>query len=190
MTVFPDQRPTLSLALRDGSIAELRPIMPDDRPLLAEGLSQMSVESRFARFGTGVAHLTDSELDYLTVVDQMNHVAWGATIGGSPAGVGRYIRLPEEACAEIAVTIVDEYQGRGLGRLLFDAVVASARENRIPEVCFEVQPFNEAVRGIMSNADLDLDDIDGLVEARVQVTAIPASSHDADFASLLSAYRE
>lgn len=190
MTAFPDQRPTLSIALRDGSIAALRPILPDDRPLLAEGLSQMSVASRFARFGTGVAHLTDSELDYLTVVDQVNHVAWGATIDDAPAGVGRYIRLPDQPCAEIAVTVVDEYQGRGLGRLLFDAVVASARENRIPEVCFEVQPFNEAVRGIMSGADLDLHDIEGLVEARIQVTAIPSSTHEADFASLLSAYRD
>ncbi len=189
MAVIPDQLPTLSITLRDGSIAELRPILPDDRLLLVEGLSQMTVESRFARFGTGVARLTDSELDYLTVVDQVNHVAWGGTIDGSPAGVGRYIRLPDQSCAEVAVTIVDEYQGRGLGRLLFDAVVASARENRIPEICFAVQPFNEAVRVIMSNADIELDDIDGLVEARVQVETIPASTHDADFASLLSAYR-
>ena len=186
---IPEHHPTLSIALRDGSVAELRPILPDDRPLLVEGLRQLSVESRFARFGTGVASLTDSELDYLTVVDQVNHVAWGATVEGAPAGVGRYVRLPEQDCAEIAITVIDEHQGRGLGRLLFDAVVASARENRIPEVCFAVQPFNRAVREILIDADLELDDIDGLVEARVQLSAIPPSAHEADFAALLADYR-
>jgi GNAT superfamily N-acetyltransferase len=190
MSLTPEHHPTLSITLRNGSVAEIRPILPDDRPLLVEGLRHMSIESRFARFGTGVASLTDSELDYLTVVDQVNHVAWGATVEGAPAGVGRYIRLPGQDCAEVAVTVIDEHQGLGLGRLLFDAIVASARDNRIPEVCFAVQPFNRAVREILGDADLELDDIDGLVEARVLVSSIPASARDADFAALLADYRE
>jgi GNAT superfamily N-acetyltransferase len=189
MTAIPDPHPTISVTLRDGSIAEMRPILPDDRPLFVEGLQQMSLESRFARFGTGVASLSDSELDYLTAVDQVNHVAWGATIESAPAGVGRYVRLPGQDCAEIAVTVVDQHQGRGLGRLLFDAVVASARENRISEICFAIQPFNRAVREMLSDVDLDLDVVDGLVEARVQVSSIPASEHGPAFAGLLADYR-
>ncbi len=188
--VTPTQLPTLTLPLRDGSFAELRPVLPDDRLLLAEGLSHMSLESRFARFGTGVAHLSDAELDYLTRVDHVNHVAWGALVDGSPAGVGRYIRLPAQDCAEVAVAVVDAYQHRGLGRLLFDAVVASARANQINEVCLAVQPFNEAVRGILSEVDLDLDDIDGLVEARVRTADIPSSAHDPGFVEILAAYRD
>ena len=188
--VIPDQRPTLSVSLRDGSVAELRPVLPDDRPLVAEGLSRMSLESRFARFGTGVDHLSDAELDYLTRVDHVNHVAWGALVDGSPAGVGRYVRFPAQDCAEVAVTVVDEYQHRGLGRLLFDAVVASARANEINEVCFAVQPFNVAVRGILSDVDLDLDDVDGLVEARVRTSDIPPTDHDPGFVELLAAYRD
>jgi GNAT superfamily N-acetyltransferase len=179
----------LSVTLRDRTVAEIRPILPDDRSLLAEGLRHMSIESRFARFGTGVASLTDSELDYLTTVDQVNHVAWGATVDGAPAGVGRYVRLPGQECAEVAVTVVDAYQGLGLGRLLFDAVVASARDNQIPEVCFAVEPFNRAVREILGDADLELDDIDGLVEARVQLSSIPASTLDPAFTAMLTEYR-
>ena len=103
------------VTLRDGSIAEIRPIGPADKGLLVEGLPQMSPKSKFARFGSGIASLSAAELRYLTDVNQVSHVAWGAVIDDEPAGVGRYI-VDGAAEAEIAVTVVDEFQRRGLGR--------------------------------------------------------------------------
>ena len=181
--------PTIGITLRDGSIAELRPIRPDDRVLLVEGLSQMSIESRFARFGTGVDHLTDAELDYLTNVDHVGHVAWGATIAGAPAGVGRYIRFSDAACADIALAVVDKFQGRGLGRVLFEALVASARVNDIEELCFAVQPSNESVQRILSGVEAHLEEVGGLMEGRIEVASMPATERDQLFVGLLAEYR-
>ncbi|HEX9865388.1 MAG TPA: hypothetical protein VGC03_10515, partial [Acidimicrobiia bacterium] len=104
-----DDLPSILVVLRDGTTAELRPITPDDRALLKEGLRQMSEESRFARFGSGIASLRDAELRYLTDVDQIRHVAWGAVIDEEPAGVGRYI-LGDGPDAEIAIAVVDRFQ--------------------------------------------------------------------------------
>lgn len=187
-TSTPDW-PTIAVTLRDGSIAELRPIHPDDRGLLAEGLSLMSIESRFARFGVGVDHLTPSELDYLTKVDQVGHVAWGAVIDNEPAGVGRYIRFSDPICADVAVTVVDRFQGRGLGRVLFEALVASARANQLAELCFAVQPFNKAVRRILDGVDVDLTESGGLVQGRIEVSSVPATERDARFVALLTEAR-
>jgi GNAT superfamily N-acetyltransferase len=175
--------------LRDGSSAELRPIHREDRGLLAEGLSLMSIESRFARFGVGVDHLTPSELDYLTNVDQVGHVAWGAIIDGEPAGAGRYIRFSDPVCADLAVTVVDKFQGKGLGRVLFEALVASARANNLSELCFAVQPFNEAVRRILDGVNVSLTESGGLVQGRIEVSAIPRTERDALFVELLTRAR-
>lgn len=181
--------PTISITLRDRSIAELRPIHPDDRVLLAEGLSHMSIESRFARFGTGVDHLTAAELDYLTNIDHVGHVAWGAIIDGAPAGVSRYIRLSELACADVAVTVVDKFQGRGLGRVLFEALVASARANNVSELCFAVQPFNEAVRSILAGVEATLEETDGMVQGRIEVASVPPTGLDERLVDLLTRFQ-
>lgn len=177
--------PTIAVTLRDGSVAELRPIHPEDRGLLAEGLSLMSIESRFARFGVGVDHLTPSELDYLTNVDQVGHVAWGAAIDDEPAGVGRYVRFSDPVCADLAVAVVDRFQRRGLGRVLFEALVASARANEVAELCFAVQPFNEAVRRILDGLNVALTESGGLVQGRIEVSAVPPTDRDHQFVELL-----
>jgi GNAT superfamily N-acetyltransferase len=181
--------PTISITLRDGSIAELRPLQPGDQALLAEGLSQMSIESRFARFGIGVAHLTPAELDYLTDVDQVGHVAWGAMINDQPAGVGRYVLFSDPLCADIAVTVVDEFQGRGLGRVLFEALVASARVNKVDELCFSVEPYNEAVRRILYGVDAHLDVVGGMLQGRIEVASVPPTERDDGFVELLTGYQ-
>ena len=150
MTTFSEGAlPTVEVTLRDGSAAEIRPIQPDDRSLIEEGLAHMSLQSRVARFGSGIAHLSESELDYLTEIDLVDHVAWGATIDDAPAGTGRYIRPVGGDEAEVAVAVVDEFQQRGLGRTLFDALVSSARHNGVGKLYFSVHPANEIVLRMM-----------------------------------------
>ena len=100
----------------------LSPLGADDREMIQQGFGQLSVESRYTRFGQGRGALTDAELDYLANIDQRRHVAWGAVDGGVAAGVGRYIQIPGTAAAEVAVTVVDWLQGRGLGKILLIAV--------------------------------------------------------------------
>jgi GNAT superfamily N-acetyltransferase len=116
-------RRSLPLILPDGSPVILRAVTPADREQLREGFDHLSDDSRHFRFLGSVSHLSDLQLDYLTHVDHIDHVAWGALDPAALAfpglGVGRFIRLRESpAMAEFSLTVVDEAQGRGVGRLL------------------------------------------------------------------------
>jgi len=189
MTSNQQELPQIPIPLRDGSVARLRPMTPEDRALLVEGLGRMSEQSRFARFGSGISRLSDAELRYLTEVDQVNHVAWGALIDDVPAGVGRYI-LGEDGVAEIAVTVVDEFQRRGLGRALFDALVASARASGIEEFRFSIQPWNRDVVRMFPGVDVILDERDGMLTGRVDVAGVPGSAHEHEYVELLDLCRQ
>lgn len=185
---LPEDRPRLVVTLDDGSAAELSPLLPEDRDLLEEGMDELSVESRFARFGQGRGALSPSELDYLTEIDQRRHVAWGAVVGDKPAGVGRYI-LDDEGCAEVAVTVVDKLQRQGLGRALFSALVAVARADGVESICLEALPENLAVQRMFRGLPLELDAAQGLVTGRVEMADLPISPRDAEFVALMERFR-
>ena len=189
MTTEQQQLPVIPIPLRDGSTAELRPIAPQDRPLIVEGLSQMSEKSRFARFGSGMSRLSDSELRYLTEVDQVSHVAWGAIIDGEPAGIGRYI-LEGGAEAEIAVTVVDRFQRRGLGLALFEALVASARASGLETLRFSIEPWNRTVIRMLPGVEIGFDEAEGMLTGRIEIAEVPAASHEQDFVDLLDQCRQ
>lgn len=186
---IPANRPQLLLALRDGSEALLSPITRDDRDLFIEGMDHLSIESRFTRFGQGVGRLTEAELDYLSDVDQRTHVAWGAAIDGEVAGVGRYIVLEDDDCAEIAVTVVDEYQGRGLGSLLFGALTAVARADGVTDFCFEVTVTNVPVRAMLRGLEVQLDESGSVLQGRIPIDEVPPGAHDEELVAVMDAMR-
>lgn len=181
-------RRRIEVTLYDGSLVEVGPLSAEDAPLLAEGLNELSEESRFARFGSGLAGLSQSQLRYLTDVDQVSHVAWGALIGDQPAGTGRYIVGPD-GDAEMAITVVDRYQRRGLGRILFDALVASARAGGVEGLSFSIEPWNRTVLRMLSGVDFHLDEGDGLLRGRIDVASFPVSDREAEFVDLLDEVR-
>ena len=135
--VVPDP-PVLRLTLRDGRPVALRPVVPSDRERLARAFESLSVESRRLRFLGSVSTLSDAHLRYLTEVDHVDHVAWGALDLSDPEapgfGVGRFIRLdgaPE--VAEFSLTVLDTAQGLGVGQLLLAvlAVVGQTLDVRV-----------------------------------------------------------
>mgnify|MGYP006288941093 CR=1 FL=1 len=141
--------------LDDQTPVRLRLVRPEHREKLAEGFEKMSLESRHPRFFSTRSRLTDSDPDYLTDVDQLHPVALGAEIDGGPRdgegiGVARYIQLGEESTtAEAAFTVIDEFQGRGLGKLLFARLSSAGRERGIET--FRATHFrdNESMRKLL-----------------------------------------
>jgi RimJ/RimL family protein N-acetyltransferase len=117
--------------LRDGSTVIVRPVRPEDRELFAAGFERMSGESRYRRFMSHKKKLSERELDFFTRLDHDLHEAIGAidVETGEGAGVARMHRHADDPeMAEAAVTVVDDWQGRGLGGLLLERLTARAQE--------------------------------------------------------------
>ncbi|HSD78398.1 MAG TPA: GNAT family N-acetyltransferase, partial [Solirubrobacteraceae bacterium] len=115
--------------LRDGSEVRIRPIRPDDRERMQAAFRRLSRESRYQRFLVSTTQLTDEMLDYLTEVDHHDHEALVAldAATGEGVGVARFVRLePGGDAAEAAITVVDDWQGRGLGTLLLELLARRA----------------------------------------------------------------
>jgi len=122
-----------SSTLADGTPLYFRPLGKEDRELLRRGFDHLSNEGRYTRFFHQVTHLSEEQLTYLTDVDQRDHFAWVAVVPGTdPAegvGISRWIRLRDDpTAAEVAVTVVDDYQRKGIGRTLLALAARSALE--------------------------------------------------------------
>jgi GNAT superfamily N-acetyltransferase len=161
------------VALDDGTQVLIRPIRSDDKRLLQEGILHLSPESRYLRFLHYLERLTAAELRYLTEIDYRDHFAWVALSLDQPdqlgLGVARYIRdktHPDQA--EAAVAVIDDYQGRGLGRLLLYRLADSARENGIDAFIAYVAPESPVVNHLLHNVAAATTSIeDGLVKVIV-----------------------
>ena len=140
-----------TITLRDGARVMLRPIAPEDKPLLAASFERLSEESRYRRFFTTKNELSLADLDYLVDVDHEDHEAIVAIdpSSGEGLGVARYIRsLDDVEVAEVAVTVADDWQGRGLGRALLDRLTYRARREGVRRFSALVQSDNLASLGL------------------------------------------
>lgn len=171
---------TVKARLDDGTVVELRPLGPDDKPLLQEGMARLSSDSRRLRFMAPVDRLSRAQLAYLTEIDHATHIAWGALIEDRPVAVGRIVRSGDEpATAELAITVVDDWQRRGLGTLLVSLMAELGRSLGIRVFTFEALPENQRIRGLLGSFGAEQELIDGVVIGTLDLGSIDPPELDA-----------
>lgn len=109
--------------LADGEELLVRPLVAGDRYELAAGFAELSLRSRQLRFFQPPDELDAKDLDHLTNIDYEDHFALAAFLLGGPVpvgvGVARYLRDRDDPeVAEVAVTVLDVHQRRGIGTIL------------------------------------------------------------------------
>jgi len=136
--------------LKDGRVAQLRPITPDDAELLVEFYSRVSEESKYFRFFAPYPKLSARDIERFTHVDHDRRVAFVLTMHGEIIGVGRY-DAPEDRSvdeAEVAFLVEDAHQGRGVGQLLLEHLAQAGRERGLRRFVAEVLPANQRMQQI------------------------------------------
>lgn len=141
--------------LSDGTPYELHlcvepgsPFTPQHlRQQLQQAVKHMSAQSRWQRFAAPVHKLSEQQLDHLTDLDGCDRLAWCAFTVGSRGsggiGLARYVRLAHPGnVAEFAITVLDGFQGQGVGRTLLDQLIRSAREHGIATLRGYLTPGN------------------------------------------------
>jgi len=121
---------------------------------LLRGFERLSPESRYRRFLAPMLELTDSMVHYLTEIDHHNHEAMIALDEetGEGIGVARYVRDPHRReAAEFAVTVIDDWQGRGVGTLLLEVLSARAREEDITTLTAVMLATNQEMMDVLTN---------------------------------------
>ena len=182
------------VTLDDGTKVTLRPIRPEDGPGLREAFAHLSSTSRQRRFFSGVTELTDDMVHYLTHVDGYDHFAIVATMESLDlkeergVGVARFIRLKDKPhVAETAVTIVDDMQQKGLGRVLLLELSRRAIRRGVEKFRAEVLATNRPMKRLLEEVGAELveDNGDSLIYD-VNISTEPGSALDRLFRAAAS----
>ncbi|MDX1624027.1 MAG: GNAT family N-acetyltransferase [Gemmatimonadota bacterium] len=148
---------------RDGTFVHVRAIRPDDAGRLRENFRRLSTESIRARYHGAKAELTAGEVAAMTEVDLDVHLGLVATIREEGreriVGLGSCFvdRGTEPRAAEVAFTVRDDFQNRGIGTLLFEHLVHVARETGIEVLYADVLESNRRMLGIFRRSGLPLE---------------------------------
>jgi GNAT superfamily N-acetyltransferase len=130
----------------------VRPITPCDADALVrfhEGLSDQTIRLRYFNLHRNLA---PEEVAHLTCVDGLNRVAYVVEHEGEIIAVGRYDRCDKPCRAEVAFIVADEFQHHGLGSILFQQLVETARHASIGELCGSVLAENASMLAVFHSS--------------------------------------
>jgi acetyltransferase len=142
---------------KDGTAVTIRPIRPEDEPLMVKFHATLSEESVYLRYfhmeklSTRVAHerlirkcFVDYDREIALVVDHQNPQTGEHEI----RGVGRLTKIPGTREAEVAVLVSDRFQKQGLGRELVRHLIEVGRAEKIGHIVAYILNENEGMRAL------------------------------------------
>lgn len=134
-----------AVPLDDGAFVHLRNLGPADREVVVRLYQGLSSHSRYCRFHCGSSRLSETQLRLLTSIDGRLHVAIGAWSGCALIGIAHFVRTADDGTeAEVAFTVADVYQGRGLGRHMRYALARVAASQGVERFTAMVLSDNHA----------------------------------------------
>lgn len=162
------------VTLRSGDRVLIRPIRREDKDGLLDGFERLSPESRYRRFFSPMNELGAGQVRYLTEVDHRTHEALIATdpSSGEWLGVARFVRSSTDPrAAEVAIAVIDSWQGRGLGTALLEALAARAPEEGVERFTASVLADNSPMLELFRHLG-DTEVVDraaGVVELQIEL---------------------
>jgi CRP-like cAMP-binding protein len=169
----------IPVTMRDGTVLFLRPVLPGDNERLVHGPVQFSSETLYRRFQS-TRTPTPKLMSYLFEVDYVDHFVWVLTDGaaGPVVADARFVREEgRPGVAEVAFIVGDDYQGRGIGSFLMDALAVAAHGDGVRQFTARVLADNYAMRAILNRygARWHRDDL-GVVTTVIDVPTLRETS--------------
>lgn len=140
------------VVLADGGTVHLRPIRAGDGDAVRGLFDRLSDESIYLRFFSPVTRPTAYQLERLTEIDYDERMAIGAFLGDDLVAVARYDRIPKTHDAEVAFSVQDDQQGRGLGTILLEHLAAVARTRGVRRFEASTLPNNRRMLDLFKAA--------------------------------------
>ena len=145
------------VTLKDGASVHIRPIRPADEHSLVEIFHRSSPQTVYQRFFTALPELTPSMARHLSNVNATDRLALVAETGDQHIGVARYERTDDPDVVELALVIVDDWQNRGLGRILLREILRAAGRNGIHRFRADVLAENRRMMRLLATEGRILD---------------------------------
>lgn len=147
--------------LSDGVNLTIRPIRPEDAEIEQEFVRRLSPQSRYFRFMQAVSELTQSMLIRFTQIDYDREMALIAVEEDeqgreTQVAVARYTVNPDQDSCEFALTVADEWQGRGIGSQLLRELMDVARSRGLSLIEGEVLAENRNMLSLMERLDFSI----------------------------------
>jgi RimJ/RimL family protein N-acetyltransferase len=142
-----------NVQIRSGDVVLVRQVRPDDAPALASAYANLGEQSRYRRFFTAMPELPDHTLKAAVEVDHENHEALVATPlrAAEILAECRFVRSQDQpGTADVGVTVVDAWQGRGLGSALLACLSERALEVGVQYFTAEILAENRTMLGLLS----------------------------------------
>jgi GNAT superfamily N-acetyltransferase len=143
--------------LRDGRSIEIRALRPDDETQMLAALSRTGQQSLYRRFFGVKKGFSQREKAFFLNVNFTDHVALVATIKQSDdtaiVGGARYV-VAAPGIAEVAFTVIDDFQGKGLGSALLRHLVLLAKRASLKQLIADVLPENTSMMNIFRQSGL------------------------------------
>jgi len=141
--------PVSPFVLSDGRRISIRPVAPEDQPLIAEAIRTASRETLLHRFFTPLRSVAPEDLRRMLTLDPAQEFCIvGEYVEDSVRRIicgARYVRLREPTRAEIAITVHDDFQGQGTGHQLLKLLVERGRADGIRTFVADVLAENTAM---------------------------------------------